>query len=286
MRVRVDKKIFGNDFCMIMLQDISQQFPGISDEEARTKVAEEIIRGCLLSNAAKKEMPPPPKNLIERELPGFKAMLPSARGFLRACAAESDMRDESAARRLLEDKLRVDMLVQRRFSNFPEPSREMIEELFEKHMKGRMKPAEAHASHIVKRPSPGDAGKTFLKMCEIRKEILDGLDFAEAAKLYSECKESGGDIGWFSKGMMVEEFETVVLSMNTGEVSPVFRTPFGYHIAKLHDKRPPSPCTVDNCMDEIVASIKSKLVEDKIGNWLKNTRAKAAVEVDRIRHKE
>ena len=65
--------------------------------------------------------------------------------------------------------------------------------------------------------------------------IKEGDDFKAVAKQYSTCpsKKKGGDLGWFTKGQMVAEFEKAAFNLNVGAMTnePV-KTKFGYHIIK------------------------------------------------------
>lgn len=75
------------------------------------------------------------------------------------------------------------------------------------------------------------------------KQIVAGADFAELAKKESDDVGSGskgGDLGAFGHGQMVTEFEKVAFETKPGEVAPVVRTQFGYHIIKVdkHDMVP------------------------------------------------
>jgi parvulin-like peptidyl-prolyl isomerase len=54
---------------------------------------------------------------------------------------------------------------------------------------------------------------------------------------YSSCPDNGGGLGYIKKGQMVKEFEDVVFNMGSGEVSDVFHTRFGAHIAKVYDRK-------------------------------------------------
>lgn len=77
------------------------------------------------------------------------------------------------------------------------------------------------------------------EMESIHNELENGGDFAELAMLNSEdgSAPEGGDLGWFSEDMMVEDFMTEVKKLEVGEYSDVFMTPYGYHIVKLMDQR-------------------------------------------------
>jgi peptidyl-prolyl cis-trans isomerase D len=91
-----------------------------------------------------------------------------------------------------------------------------------------------------------DSGKDVEQKAKTRADSLlaairkDGGDFTELAKRFSEepgAPTSGGDLGWFGRGAMVKEFETAAFAMKPGEISPVVKTQFGYHIIKLEDRK-------------------------------------------------
>ncbi|TFG86170.1 MAG: peptidylprolyl isomerase [Chromatiales bacterium] len=70
---------------------------------------------------------------------------------------------------------------------------------------------------------------------DLKTRIEGGEDFAQIAKQYSECPsgQQGGDLGEFSPGMMVKEFDTVVFSEDMGKVHGPVRTQFGYHLIEI-----------------------------------------------------
>ncbi|WP_339228844.1 peptidylprolyl isomerase [Oceanobacillus sp. FSL K6-2867] len=74
---------------------------------------------------------------------------------------------------------------------------------------------------------------------EVKQKLDDGEDFAELAKEYSTdgSAEDGGDLGYFSTGEMVPEFEEVAYSMKVDEISDPVQSQFGYHIIKVNDIR-------------------------------------------------
>jgi peptidyl-prolyl cis-trans isomerase D len=74
-------------------------------------------------------------------------------------------------------------------------------------------------------------------LAAIRK---NGGDFAELAKRFSQepgAATGGGDLGWFGRGRMVKEFDAAAFALQPGEISPVVKTQFGYHIIKLEDRK-------------------------------------------------
>ena len=73
--------------------------------------------------------------------------------------------------------------------------------------------------------------------CEkVKKQIDGGSDFAEMARQHSKCpsgKQGGGDLGEFSPGQMVPEFDSVVFSQEIGRVHGPVQTQFGYHLIEI-----------------------------------------------------
>jgi peptidyl-prolyl cis-trans isomerase C len=112
--------------------------------------------------------------------------------------------------------------------------------------KGQMEQAKARHILIAFEGSPAapptgalkeeDAKK---KAEEIRAKIAGGADFAELAKTESNDPGSGargGDLGQFARGQMVPEFDQAVFAAKPGDLTPVVRTQFGYHIIQVQEK--------------------------------------------------
>lgn len=104
---------------------------------------------------------------------------------------------------------------------------------------------ERKASHLLIRvtpeAAPADTLAAWNKINDIRNQILAGADFNEMASKYSEdpsAAQNKGLLGYFSAFQMVYPFEDMTYRTPVGQVSPIIRTRFGYHIIKVHDERP------------------------------------------------
>lgn len=109
--------------------------------------------------------------------------------------------------------------------------------------------------------------------------LMDGKEFSEIANEYSSCQDEGGDLGWFGPGHMVEGFDTIVFSMNIGEISPIFLTEFGYHIATVYDKKPPQLKPLDEVKDQIIDKLKTDKGDELIGEWVDQQKESADIQV-------
>ena len=99
---------------------------------------------------------------------------------------------------------------------------------------------EVHASHIlVKTKEEADA---------IEQQLKDGGDFAAIAKEKSidPGAANGGDLGFFSKGMMVGPFEDAAFALtDVGQISAPVESQFGWHIIKLEERRKSAPPAIE-----------------------------------------
>lgn len=108
----------------------------------------------------------------------------------------------------------------------------------------------ADASHILVEEED--------KAREIYEKIKNGGDFEELAKEFSTCpsKEKGGDLGTFTRGQMVKEFEDAVFENEVGTITEPVKTQFGYHIIKINKKNPARELSFDEVKDKIVEQVR------------------------------
>ena len=106
---------------------------------------------------------------------------------------------------------------------------------------------EVDASHIlvVIKPDalPEDTAKAYQKIMEAREKAIAGHSFEELAVEYSEdpsAKTNKGRLGYFTAFQMVFAFEDAAYKTPADAISPIIRSQFGYHILKVHDRRPSS----------------------------------------------
>jgi peptidyl-prolyl cis-trans isomerase SurA len=139
-----------------------------------------------------------------------------------------------------------------------------------------------HARHILIKPDQiTSEEKARLQLENLREEILNGADFAELAKTYSDdpgSKGLGGDLGWFDKGTMVPRFEQVLETTQAGETSTVFRSRFGWHFLQVLDRK-----KVDDTEEVRRKKIQEQLQEQKKSEvlelWQRRLRDQAFVKI-------
>lgn len=115
---------------------------------------------------------------------------------------------------------------------------------------------------------------------KVREEINNGLSFADAAMKYSSCpsKEQGGNLGEFSKGMMVPEFEKASFDAEIGAISEPVKTQFGYHLIVVDSKNEGSVKSFEEVKNSVVNELLKKAQHKKYEDLLQQLEGKYGVE--------
>jgi len=130
------------------------------------------------------------------------------------------------------------------------------------------KPEEVKARHIL------ITGDKALEKITALKSKLNAKNFGDIAKKETEDptgKSNGGDLGWFSAGRMVPEFEKVAFGMKKGEISQPVKTQFGYHIIFVEDKKSAETKPVDTVKHELAQMAIQKTKASDLDKLLKTT---------------
>jgi len=140
---------------------------------------------------------------------------------------------------------------------------------------------QTHARHILIRPSSEvsdeQARETLLKL---KQQIEDGKSFAELASEFSEdpgSKIKGGDLGWSGPGNFVPAFENVANSLSIEQISEPFKSPFGWHILQVLERRDHDQ-TKTNKENQARDAIQKRKIDEELRLWLRRIRDEAYVE--------
>ncbi len=148
---------------------------------------------------------------------------------------------------------------------YAEKEAEKVETYFTNHQSDYEKPEQIRARHILIKV-PEDASKrkkreaksAIKSIAEEAKNNPDG--FAELAQKTSEgpTKTKGGDLGFFSRGRMVKEFEDVAFALEPGQVSDPVKSQFGWHVIKLEERQAAESKSLDDMKLEIARTLLSE----------------------------
>ena len=145
-----------------------------------------------------------------------------------------------------------------------------VQSYYNSHLDQYRTPERVHARHILlatASKSDADKAKIKAKAEDLLKQLRSGADFGELAQKNSEDPGSaskGGDLGWVVRGQMVKEFEDTTFALKPKEISNVITTQYGFHIIQVLEKEPAHLRTLDEVKSEILTSLRSQTVFDKM----------------------
>lgn len=133
------------------------------------------------------------------------------------------------------------------------------------------------ARHIL---IPSQDENTFDEVVNIREEILDGLEFSEAARKYSKgpSASNGGLLPPFTKGQMVKEFEEAALNTPVNEVSQPVLTQFGYHLIYVEERAEKIIAPYEETKEYIAVQLKQDIFFNNLKDEAKIIKADWATE--------
>ncbi|MCF6466237.1 foldase [Clostridium sp. Cult2] len=108
---------------------------------------------------------------------------------------------------------------------------------------------------------------------EVKEKLSKGESFEELAKEYSKDtsnSEQGGDLGFFKRGRMAEEFEEAAFSLEIGEISDPVKTNFGYHIIEVEDKKEAKEANFEDSKDDIKDILFQQKFQEVYDTWIQD----------------
>jgi hypothetical protein len=222
----VPEELIREEFLRIGRDPQWQSIADLTERANRLRVAAEQCAQdrLLIEQAAANDPRPIDAASIEQEVQRQKAQWGCRSAF-----------DDNQLRQLTERNLRVQRIRQEMAAGAVKPLTKEVEAFFNANRDSFRRPDLFHASHIVKHVNheqSEDQAEAGIQVAVA--ELEQGLPFAEVAARHSDCKDKGGDLGQFPAGHMVEEFEEAIRTLEPGQRTDVFTTPFGFHIAQLH----------------------------------------------------
>lgn len=193
---------------------------------------------------------------------------------------------EEMVRAGIDQGRRVDQLVAKISEGLSDPTEEAMREHFESHAEEYANPPRVQAQHILVKAGPDDEKEgeaAEARILAIRKRIDEGADFADEAAAHSDCpsgKKTGGGLGWFSRGMMVPEFDEVVFSMAVGELSDPVKTQFGCHLIKKTAEDEGDEVEFEDVRDKVRDFLRHVARGETIAKYVEELKAKATIEQD------
>ena len=193
-------------------------------------------------------------------------------------AREFSASDENKLKQNIELQMRIDRLMGDICKDVPQPAQEQVHRYYEENKEEFKTPEFIRVAHIVKHINwRTHEAAALATMKKTQDELKAGAVFENLVVKYSDCPENGGDLGYIRRGQMVEEFEDVVFNLGTGQTSDIFRTRYGFHIAKVYDRKTPAYRGLEEVKDHIENELKKHMQTDAINAFIDTLKKKAEI---------
>jgi peptidyl-prolyl cis-trans isomerase C len=123
---------------------------------------------------------------------------------------------------------------------------------------------------------------TLEKAQRLQEAVDKGENFAKVAIMHSLSpdRSSGGDLGYFERGTHPIEFDQTCFSMEIGQISPIVKSPYGFHLFKLIDKKPAGILAFEEVAARIQAELLKKKMAQNYQNWLEEVKSTATIDIN------
>lgn len=144
---------------------------------------------------------------------------------------------------------------------------------------------EVHARHVLlqlkRDATPAENAAMKARAMEIAQRARAGADFAKMARDLSDgpSAASGGDLGYFKRGVMVPEFENIAFALPVGGISDPVRTQFGWHVIEVVERRKSPATSFDAVKEQIRLKLQKEQVERLTEDYLTGLRKDAAIDI-------
>lgn len=249
--------------------------------EGYRQILDELITEKLVNKAAVGITVPQAD--VDAQIAKIKAQFPSDEDFSKQLAQVGQTPEQLGD--TIKKMLQQQRWLESQLTGKTEVSDDEAKKFYEENKTEFEQPETVKASHILFRVNKDDSEEVVnqkLKAAQgAEARAKKGEDFTALAKELSEepgAKESGGDLGFFSKDRMVPEFAEVAFAEKVGDVSDPVRTQFGWHVIKVTEKKPAGTLPYDEVKAQLITYLKAKKQEEAAQGVLKSLRDSAKIE--------
>ncbi len=240
----------------------------LEDSPAARSVLQTLVTNVLIDQYAKDHNVQVSQADIDKTENQYKAQYPN--GGWQDLLKSRDLTEQD-----VQDLIRRQLVLEKAVGSNVHVADKQIADYFAKNHAQYDTPAEAHARHILV-PDLKTAQK-------VEADLKAGKDFAAEAKQYSVdpgSKDKGGDLGWFRKGQMVPAFENYAFNGPIGKISAPVKSPFGYHIIQVLERKPAVKATLASAHDQIKTQLEQQQENPLIPSFLQTLQGNGNIQVN------
>jgi parvulin-like peptidyl-prolyl isomerase len=236
---------------------------------------ENMIEKVLIHQEAEKNGDKIPPEQVQAAMARLKEQYEDPEQLYKDFNAEND----EQVKKDIERQMRVEQRLSQVCTNLPKPSQAAVRKYYEENQEQFKSGEGVRAAHIVKYVNwQTDEQTAYEAISQAHDELKSGVAFEAVVDKYTDCADSGGDLGFVMRGQMVEEFEDVIFNLGAGQISDIFRTRFGFHIAKVYSREPATVAAFEDIKGRVTELVKEQMRSEAIDNFIDGLKSEAKIE--------
>ena len=266
-----------------MIKMLKDKIPADKQKEFREtmkkKMVDSFVARTLLANEIGKRKIEASEQEIKVATDKIKATLPPNKKL------DEFLKENKISKEDIVLSVKVQKFLNMEIGNNAKPTQKEMRKFYKDNPEKFVAPESVHVRHILVAVNKGDNDKIKAEKKEkienLRKQLLNGGNFAELARNNSDCpsKEAGGDLNFIRKGQTVKPFEDAAFSQGKNVIGPVITTEYGYHIIQVLERKPAKTITFDEVKDKISAYMEQQKQVKVINSILQKLKENAKIAV-------
>ena len=270
-------------------EDLSKQM-----DEVKQRVLQQLIDEHLMLQEARDPRPievskgkigtPPVIDVSQREieemLTNTKSKFSSPEEFEEALKEQGLTVEDLKGR--FKDQITIQKLIGREIRSRLTVSPAEMTAYFEAHQSEFITPPAVQVATLLIRPKDNlDGSRAYSQAQGIRKQLAAGSDFYDLARRFSDGfnAQMGGRIGLLEKGKNRKEIDNVLFDLKAGDISPIIKTPGGFHIFLIESVRPSHQPDLAEAQNDVQDRILNEKGTSRYNEWIAKLRADSYISV-------
>lgn len=253
--------------------------------QVRPRVIESYVSEAILEAEADRQKIVPTEQDIDKAIEDVRKRVPQGTTLEQVLAQQGKTLDDVKKDPSFAMSMKLQKLLDQQTASVPQPTEEEIQARYDQDKAASAMDVQesVRAKHVlIKCDKTADEATRKQKKEQadkVRKELVDGADFAATALKYSDCpsKEQGGDLGKFTRDQMVAPFAEAAFTQPLNEIGPVVETDFGYHIIQVLEKEQARTKPLEEVKEDISKMLWNEKRRPVLQTFVKNLRDKAKI---------
>lgn len=247
------------------------------DPEFREYARENVVARVLLNQAAEQEFP----EIAEDEIDAALERVIQEHGGAETLCSKLGIGslDDPMLRQDLVSGLRMDKMFARVWGEDEEVGDTALESFRLAHQDDYLTDERVRAIALFKKVEKvEERDRIYNHLRNLRRQAIQGADFEAMAQEHTDKEDKVTDLGWFKRGDFMDEFDLIFFSLELNDITPVFASHWGFHLARIVGREPAVPRPFEEIREALAERYRQEQRQAKTKAFIADLKAKAVIE--------